>query len=1113
MKRFTMIVALLLMIAMPMMAERVSPETARKVATTFLNNNGAKASQLTDLSKAVGLPNLYIFNAEQGFVVMATDDCVKPILGYSLKGKFVAEGMPESIHSWLQGYSDEIQHAIDNQLRASSETAQQWKDLLAGNPNVAKAATVVEPLIQTKWDQDNPYNMLCPSGCVTGCVATAMAQVMNYWNYPTHGIGSHAYVPVNNPALGEQFADFNSTNYDWANMTNTYSGSSSDVQKTAVATLMYHCGVSVEMKYGPSSGASTSSVANALKSYFNYSSDAQFFERSKYSDTDWINMLKSDLNQSQPIQYSGSGAAGGHSFICDGYNSDNYFHFNWGWGGSNDGHFSLTNLNTTNGNFSTDQAAVFGIKPADCSAANPTGLSYSQNGRQITLNWTAAEGASSYNIYRNSNYIGNSATTSFSDTAPFGTTAYYVRSVASDGNLSLSSNAVNVIVDYPTPVVDDLEANLSGNNVSLEWTAPEWCFPATESAILTYGDGTPGNYTGYVGTQKMYWGHRYLPSDLAGAFGKVIFRVSFYVREPGTYELNIYEGTTELIFSDPEEIEPDETYYVPTTLLKNKTITTTQQGWFLIDLDEPVIVDTSQDLWVMMYDPEYKQMPAECCVFDEHDRGCYVTYDIASWTLNYSGWAWLIRTYLTDGTYTYNLYQDGVKIANELAATTYNATLNNNAANLFTVKTKYYGGDNDKMTLNENSALTVTGTLSNTNEANLVLKNGAQLIHSTAGVKATVEKSIAPYTANDNGWYFIASPVAESITPSAENGLLDGTYDLYYYNEPTHYWNNYKANTFNLNYKQGYLYANNTATTLQFAGTLTRSDSPVSISGLSRSGETLTGFNLVGNPFACNATINQDCFVISGSQVVLASSTKTFAPCEGAFVKATSDAFTVTFTKSAGAKANENKNCLDLVVIQGKTTLDRARVRFGEGTNLEKFTLEGDESTQLTLWQDGQEYAVAYADGQSEMPINFKAAENGTYSIGIEHNSIDVDYLHLIDNMTGADIDLLNTPTYTFEANTSDYASRFRLVFSNCGDAIGDNAPFALISNGEIHIVETFPETSHGMTLQIMDMLGRVVVSVGDVSGNVSTNGIPAGVFLLRLIDGENVKTQKIVIE
>ena len=392
----------------------------------------------------------------------------------------------------------------------------------------------------------------------------------------------------------------------------------------------------------------------------------------------------------------------------------------------------------------------------------------------------------------------------------------------------------------------------------------------------------------------------------------------------------------------------------------------------------------------------------------------------------------------------------------------------------------------------------------------LILEPGAQFIHNTTGVQAMVKKTIEPFTADDNGWYFIASPVTENITPSTDNGLIANGYDLYYYDEPTHYWRNYvsHSNDFVIEHKKGYLYANNAITTLQFEGILAPSNAAVSITGLSHSAETLNGFNLVGNPFACNATVDQDCYVISGNQVVLADNAPTLAPCEGVMVKADSDQFAVTFTKASGARGNGKGKSLDLVVTQGKATLDRARVRLGEGTNMEKFNLD-DEHTQISFWNNGQNFAVAYTDGQNELPLHFKAAKNGTYSIGIEHNSLDLDYLHLIDNMTGADIDLLQQTEYTFAAKTTDYASRFRLLFApHCGDAVGDDGALAYVSNGEIVVVGDADTAS----LQVVDMTGRVVVSVGGHTRCVPTTGIPAGVYVLRLIDGDNVKTQKIVL-
>lgn len=186
MKKSNTFLVLFWIASLHLMAERVPQETALKVAATFLNNNGAKSAKLTDLSKTAGFANLYIFNAEPGFVVMAADDCVQPILGYSLTGKFVAENMPTNVSGWLQGYSDEIQFAIESKAKPSAETAKLWKDLIDGDSKAAKATTVVDNLLSTTWDQIHPYNALCPRDpstnqlTVTGCMATAMAQIMKY---------------------------------------------------------------------------------------------------------------------------------------------------------------------------------------------------------------------------------------------------------------------------------------------------------------------------------------------------------------------------------------------------------------------------------------------------------------------------------------------------------------------------------------------------------------------------------------------------------------------------------------------------------------------------------------------------------------------------------------------------------------------------------------------------------------------------------------------------------------------------------------------------------------------------------------------------------------------
>ena len=219
---------LMMFVAEAMMAETVDLVKARQAATTFLNNNGVQTTALTDVTPSTGFSNVFVFTTENSFVLMAADDRVQPILGYSLTGRFDFENMPDNKRAWIQGYCDEIQFAKEHQTRASADVTRQWHELAEGNPNTGRAASVVTPLMQTQWSQGDPYNMLCPGGSVTGCVATAMAQIMKYWNYPEHGIGSHTYTHA---TYGELTADFQSTTYDWTNMANTYNVSNTYTQK------------------------------------------------------------------------------------------------------------------------------------------------------------------------------------------------------------------------------------------------------------------------------------------------------------------------------------------------------------------------------------------------------------------------------------------------------------------------------------------------------------------------------------------------------------------------------------------------------------------------------------------------------------------------------------------------------------------------------------------------------------------------------------------------------------------------------------------------------------------------------------------------------------------
>ena len=680
---------LMMLVAEATMAETVDLVKARQAATTFLNNNGVQTTGLTDVTPSTGFSNVFVFTTENSYVLMAADDRVQPILGYSLTGRFDFENMPDNKRAWIQGYCNEIQYAKEHQTSASADVTRQWRELAEGNPNTGRAASVVTPLMQTQWSQGDPYNMLCPGGSVTGCVATAMAQIMKYWNYPEHGIGSHTYTHA---TYGELTADFQSTTYDWTNMTNTYDGSNTYTQKMAVATLMYHCGVSVDMNYSPnSSGAGDEIVASALKNYFNYSSETVFHNRSEYTDDNvWINMLKDDLNVSRPVWYCGSGSGGGHAFVFDGYNNDNYFHVNWGWGGYCDEYYSISSLNPgpngpgsgSTGIYNDAQGAVFGIHPSECSANVPSNLIYSQNGRNVTLSWSEATGAYSYKVYRNNNFIGNASSTSFPDVAPFGSSVYYVRSVDSQGRLSLSSNAVTVSVEYLTPVVDDLTATVSGHNVNLSWTAPDWCYPETPSATLSYGEGNI-----HYSWTSVYYAHRYLAADLAQYANKWVYKVATYVQYPGTYSAYVYTNSTS--YNQPA---------ANSCAMSKVGIEVSSTGWFEFEADEPIILSSGHDLWVVMKQENTGQTyPTPSFNLSSHNTNAFYAgsnsptslYDADS---NYNC-AWLIKAYITDGTYTYNIYRNGSSIANNVSSTNYNDNNLTTGIYNYYVKTNYYAGE------------------------------------------------------------------------------------------------------------------------------------------------------------------------------------------------------------------------------------------------------------------------------------------------------------------------------------------------------------------------------------------------------------------------------------
>lgn len=371
---------LLLSVSMAVKANSVGEKQAREIGAKFLNGTmkmpvvNADALRLVKTYRcATGEEAFFLFNTNTGFVIVAADDCVTPIIGYSYEGPFDVDNIPVQLQDYLNGFLKQIEFDVANHIDANETVATQWHCVQAmGKIHADRSKGHIDPLLIEKWGQGNPYNRYCPedpvgSGnhVVTGCAATAMAQIMHYWRYPEHGQGSHSYTPYTHPEYGVQSVDFSAATYRWDQMPNRLSElssmPSSDEEIDAVATLMYHCGVSVDMDYAPGgSGAYPNDVPLSLVQYFRYSEDLQYIHRQQ-DDAEWLASIKACLDLYRPVFYSGQGPEGGHAFVCDGYDEDDLLHFNWGWSGNGNGFFALNDIE-----YNSDNSAIVNIHaPSD----------------------------------------------------------------------------------------------------------------------------------------------------------------------------------------------------------------------------------------------------------------------------------------------------------------------------------------------------------------------------------------------------------------------------------------------------------------------------------------------------------------------------------------------------------------------------------------------------------------------------------------------------------------------------------------------------------------------------------------------------------------------------
>lgn len=340
--------------------EALQRMTRMSASLTRSQQNDLQLAFTQDSEK--GEPALYVFNngISQGYILLSADDVAAPVLGYAESGVFDLGNIPRQMKWWMEEYGRQIQYARENGCVQYTVPTRASKSAVA-------------PLVKTRWDQTKPYNNNCPlingKATLTGCVATAMAQVMKYWNYPDKGSGT---VSVTYGDSQRSSLNLSLKSFAWDDMLDSYSGDYTATQAAAVAYLMQACGYASEMIYSTEeSGALSAKAARALVNSFGYNPNLQFMERNYYTAEEWENTIYDEISAGRPVLYSGVSPSGGHEFVCDGYSSDGYFHFNWGWSGMSDGYFILNALNPQNlgsgggtgGGFNYAQDIIIGIQP------------------------------------------------------------------------------------------------------------------------------------------------------------------------------------------------------------------------------------------------------------------------------------------------------------------------------------------------------------------------------------------------------------------------------------------------------------------------------------------------------------------------------------------------------------------------------------------------------------------------------------------------------------------------------------------------------------------------------------------------------------------------------
>ncbi len=354
-------------------AKDISLSKAEQVAVNFFfekSNQYGEAVNYYDLNiteSYLAEDAYYVVNFEEGWVVVSANDAMTPIIGYNFTDNFPAlENGFYGFQSWMQSYVDQVVFIRENNIEAEADVVSQWESYTTNDPTTLnmRGGRDIDPLVTSLWNQDNPYNAMCPEDAAgpggnvyVGCVSTAMSIIMHYWRYPLSGTGSNSYYRY---PYGTISANFGEADYNWDGMTDVIN----DKYIWEIAEIGFHGAVSVEMMFGPDgSGAYSQDVPFAMKNYFNYQNTVQYLSKNSYTTSAWEGMMQTELDNFRPIYYSGQSTDGGHAFVCDAYQGSNYYHFNFGWSGSGNGYYSLQDV----GGFNQYQGMVRNLYPGDAS--------------------------------------------------------------------------------------------------------------------------------------------------------------------------------------------------------------------------------------------------------------------------------------------------------------------------------------------------------------------------------------------------------------------------------------------------------------------------------------------------------------------------------------------------------------------------------------------------------------------------------------------------------------------------------------------------------------------------------------------------------------------------